>query len=263
MDKNQTSDDLRRWRLQDKIALVTGGSKGIGLAIAEELAKLGARVLVLARGKAVLQEKRDHWQAGGLQIEGISADVTRAADRDAVFREINERYGRLHILINNVGTNLRRPFLQYNEAEYRFILETNLISAMEMSRAAHPLLKKTENASVVNIGSVAGLIHLRTGAPYGISKAALTHLTRNLAVEWAPDHIRVNMVAPWYTRTPLAMTVLENQEYLKEVLDRTPLKRIAEPREVASPVAFLCMDAASYITGQCLSVDGGFLVNGF
>jgi len=125
------------------------------------------------------------------------------------------------------------------------------------------MLKKSESGAVVNIISVAGLTHLRTGTPYGMTKAAINQLTKNLSVEWATVGIRVNAVAPWYTRTSLVEKLLENKEYLKAVIDRTPLGRIAEPEEIASAVAFLCMPAASYITGQCIATDGGFTINGF
>jgi Tropinone reductase 1 len=125
------------------------------------------------------------------------------------------------------------------------------------------MLRESEAGAVVNIVSVAGLTHLRSGAPYAMSKAAIHQLTRNLAVEWAGAGIRVNAVAPWYTRTPLVDQLLEDKEYLAAVLDRTPLGRIAEPEEIASVVAFLCMPVASYLTGQCIAVDGGFMVNGF
>jgi Tropinone reductase 1 len=159
--------------------------------------------------------------------------------------------------------NLVKPTIGYSIEEYMTIFNTNLFSAYEMSRLAYPLLKTSEQASIVNIGSVAGLLHIRTGSPYGMTKAAMAQMTKNLAAEWASDNIRVNMVAPWYTRTLLSGQRLKDPRYRREVIDCTPLGRIAEPEEVAAPVVFLCLPAASYITGQCLTVDGGFTINGF
>ena len=117
-------------------------------------------------------------------------------------------------------------------------------------------------SSVVNVASVGGLTHLCTGAPYAMSKAAMIQMTRNLAVEWAHRDIRVNAVAPWYIDTPLARQVLDDADYRESVVGRTPMGRIGDPREVAAAVAFLCLPAASYITGQCIAVDGGFTING-
>jgi Tropinone reductase 1 len=162
-----------------------------------------------------------------------------------------------------VGTNIRKKAGDYTESEYEVILSTNLSSAFYLSVLFYPLLQKSANASIVNISSVAGLTHLRTGAIYGMTKAALVQLSKNLAVEWANDNIRVNAIAPWYIETPLASAVLRNEVYLNEVLSRTPMNRIGQPEEVANAVAFMCMPAASFITGQCLAVDGGFSVYGF
>ncbi len=153
--------------------------------------------------------------------------------------------------------------MTYSEDEYLQIINTNMHAAFDICQRSYPLLKQSESGALVNVVSTAGLTHVRTGAPYGMSKAALVQLTRNLAGEWAPDGIRVNAVAPWYTKTPLVEKLLQDKAYLDNILERTPLRRIAEPWEVATAVAFLCMPAASYITGECLVVDGGFLINGF
>jgi Tropinone reductase 1 len=132
-----------------------------------------------------------------------------------------------------------------------------------MSRAAHAHLAQHANAAIVNVGSVSGIVHVRTGSPYGMTKAALHQMTRNLACEWAEDGIRVNAVAPWYIRTQRSEPALADAEYLEEVLDRTPMGRIGEPEEVAGAVAFLCLPASSYVTGEVVAVDGGFLRYGF
>jgi Tropinone reductase 1 len=153
--------------------------------------------------------------------------------------------------------------MDYDEAEWRAIFETNLFSTFELCRSAYPLLREHANSAIVNVGSVSGATHVRTGSPYGMSKAAMHQLTRNLAVEWAPEGVRVNAVLPWYIRTRRTSTVLADADYLEEVLDRTPMSRIGEPEEVAAAIAFLCLPASGYITAQCLAVDGGFLNYGF
>jgi Tropinone reductase 1 len=257
--------DGTRWRLDGRTALVTGASKGIGRACAAELLAFGADVLLVARGEDTLEAARADLAAEfpGHRVLAFAADLSEAEQRLDVFDWINDLGATPSILVNNVGTNIRKPTLAYESEEYRHVFETNLFSAFELCRLVHPHLAQHAQSAIVNIGSVAGLTHIPTGAPYAMSKAALTQLTRNLAVEWARDGIRVNCVAPWYIRTPLVAGVLANQSYLDDVLERTPLGRIGEPEEVAATVAFLCLPASSYITGECIAVDGGFLRNGF
>ncbi|KAA5540154.1 SDR family oxidoreductase [Adhaeribacter rhizoryzae] len=252
-----------RWSLKNKKALVTGGTKGIGKAIAEEFLALGAEVLVVARKTEDLQQILAQWQSQNLPVSGFSGDMSKSEDRQALILSITENWGKLDILVNNVGTNIRKSTDNYLDTDYNLLLETNLKSAFHLCQLAYPLLKQQPLSRIINISSVAGLRHVRTGAIYGMTKAALNHLSRYLAVEWAPDNILVNAIAPWYIQTPLAESVLKNPEYLQAVLNRTPLKRIGTPEEVAAAAAFLCMPAASYITGQCLAVDGGFSVQGF
>lgn len=253
----------KKWNLKNKTALITGSTKGIGKAISEELASLGAEVYIVSRHQKEVDAQVEFLKESGYTAHGICADVTIPSERQNMVRIVNDTTGRLDILVNNVGTNIRKKAIEYTDEEYYSVFNTNMHSNFMVSKDFYPLLKKSGDASVVSVLSVAGLIHLRSGAPYGMTKAALVQLTRNLAVEWASDQIRVNAVAPWYTQTPLVKTLLEDKAYLNEVLSRTPMNRIAHPEEVAGVVAFFCMPASSYVTGQTLAVDGGFTINGF
>lgn len=246
------------WNLKSKKALVTGGTKGIGLAIVKEFLDLGAEVLVVARDTKNIEGKLKN-SSNLFTMEG---DVTDGVFRENLVQKIRANWGKLDLLVNNVGTNIRKKFSEISEEEYRKLFEINLFSLTEITRKAFPLLKASGNASVVNIGSVAGTLDIGSGPPYGMTKAAIIQFTRHLAAEWAEHKIRVNTVSPWYIETPLTESVLAQPERYQKILATTPLGRVGQPEEVSALVAFLCMDRASYITGQNIMVDGGMSVKG-
>lgn len=248
-----------RWSLAGTRALVTGGTLGIGRAIVEEFLALGARVIFVARDAERVRRREADWRNAGADATGVVADVATAKGRASVVAALSGSTDPLHALVNNVGINIRRPATEYTEEETDAVLRTNLASAFHLARS---LVDQMAGGSIVNIASVAGLTHLCTGTPYAMSKAAMIQMTRNLAAEWAGRGVRVNAVAPWYIDTPLARQVLDDPDYRRAVIGRTPMGRIGEPQEVAAVAAFLCMPAAAYVTGQCIAVDGGFSVSG-
>ena len=256
-----TSQSL--WSLSGQRALVTGGTKGIGEAIVRQFLDLGASVFIVARDNALLQRQLAAYRQQGHTVEGLSIDLGKPDAARHIIDAVTTTWHGLDILVNNTGTNIRKPTVDYSAAEYEHILTTNLRSAYELCQAAYPLLKASGNGRIVMVSSVSALTHTSSGSLYGMSKAAMLQLTRNLSVEWAADGIRVNAVAPWYINTPLAQPVLTNPDKLAGILSRTPMKRVGEAAEVASAVSFLSMPASSYITGQTLSVDGGMLAWGY
>ena len=252
-----------KWTLEGKRALITGSTKGIGKAVAKEFLELGASVYLVGRNQESFNETLKEFEFAKARLDGAALDVSIPEEREELVALVAGKWGKLDVLVNNVGTNIRKATAEYAVDEIEFILQTNLKSAYDLAIRFYPWLKNSGDASIVNMASVAGLTSLKTGSVYGMTKAAMVQMTKNLACEWAGDKIRVNAVAPWYIETPLAKKVLNNLDYLGSVLERTPMKRIGQPEEVASAVAFLAMPVASYISGQCLAVDGGFTAYGF
>ncbi|KAH9324985.1 hypothetical protein KI387_005163, partial [Taxus chinensis] len=234
-------------------------------AVVEELAGLGAAVYTCARTEKDLNNCLAEWQNAKLKVDGSPCDLSSRTAREELMKRISSFCnGKLNILINNVGTNKpKSATVDYTAEDFTFLVSTNFESAYHLSQLSHPLLKASGNGSIVFISSVAGVVSVQAGTIYAACKGALNQITKDFACEWASDKIRVNSVSPWYTETPLVEEVLKDEKFMENLLKRTPLNRIAKPQEVSSPVAFLCLPAASYITGENITVDGGMTANGF
>ncbi|KAK8948927.1 hypothetical protein KSP39_PZI005400 [Platanthera zijinensis] len=258
----------KRWSLHGSTALVTGGTKGIGHAIVEELARLGASVHTCARNEAELRTCLQRWRSLNLSVSGSVCDVSSRAEREKLIQAVSSLFhGKLTILINNAAIATSKQALDYTVEDYLSVMSTNFESVFHLSQLAHPLLKASGSggaAAVVHISSIGSLVAFPSSSLYGAAKGshisgAINQLTRNLAFEWAEDGIRVNCIAPGGTLTQMLESkyMSKNEEAAKILSQRVPMKRMAEPLEVAAAVAFLCMRASSYITGQVIVVDGG------
>lgn len=244
-------------RLDQRVAIVTGASRGIGLAIAQRLAAEGARVCMTARKPEPLREAAASFPAGSvLTVAGKADDPEHRAE---VFRRVTEEWGPVDILVNNAGINpAYGPLDTADPGAVRKIFEVNVLGALAWARAGHAAWLREHGGAIVNVASVAGLRPSPGLGAYGASKAALAHLTRQLAFELAPA-VRVNAVLPAVVRTAFAAPLYADEE---KTAARYPLRRIGRPEDVASAVAFLASDDAAWITGHLLVVDGGLTLNG-
>ena len=249
--------------LTGRVALVTGGNGGIGLGMATGLAKAGATVMIAGRNGAKNDAAVAGLRALGAKAESIAVDVTDPASITAMVEETAKRCGRLDILVNNAGTNIRNRPETYKLEDWHTIINTNLTSGMLASQAAYPYLKAHGCGRVINNGSMLSIFGLPLHVAYGASKGGVVQMTKSTAAAWAADGITVNVILPGWIDTDLTRKARQDMAGLNDnVLARTPSKRWGEPGDFEGVAAFLASDAAAFITGVAIPVDGGYSVQG-
>ena len=247
--------------LSGKVAAVTGGNGGIGLAMAEGLAKAGASIMIIGRNSEKNNVAEGKLTALGVKASAFAADVTSEEDCAAAMAAAKDRFGRLDILINNAGTNIRNVPHKLSLQDWRTVIDTNLSSAFICSNAAYPLLS-AEGGKIINSGSMLSIFGSSYGAAYAASKGGIVQLTKSQAVAWAPDNIQVNAILPGWINTDLTRQARIDVDGLHDrIQGRTPADRWGDPEDLAGVAVFLSASASDFVTGTAIPVDGGFSVN--
>lgn len=247
--------------LDGKVALVTGGGRGLGRAMALALAEAGADVAVASRTRTQLEHAAEAIQAVGKNSLPVVGDVSKVVEVRTMIETVVKKFGRLDILVNAAGVNQRMSSVDVSPELWERIVGINLRGTFFCCQAAAPYMIKQRSGSIINIASLLSAIGIPSLAPYAASKAGVVGLTRVLAAEWAPHGVRVNCIGPGYFRTEMNRALFADKEWVSRLLRRVPLGRAGVPEDLAGTVIFLASEASSYVTGQVLYVDGGFLTS--
>jgi len=251
---------LKQFSLEGKVSLVTGGARGIGFGIADALAGAGSELALVARTEAQLDKAAEAIAAaGGRRPLTVCADVSNPATHRGIIDAVLKRFGRIDVLVNNAGSNIRKPFLEVTEADYDTIMNVQLKSVFFLCQRAARVMKESGGGRIVNICSLSNKIGIPDISVYSAAKGGIFSLTKSLSVELAPHRIAVNAVTPGYVRTAMTEAVFEDPKRNEWMLSRIPLGRFGRPSDVGNLVLYLASPAADYLTGEVINVDGGWL----
>jgi NAD(P)-dependent dehydrogenase (short-subunit alcohol dehydrogenase family) len=251
-----------RLELNGKVAVVVGGTSGIGLAIARGMAEAGADVVPTSRRLEQVEAAAGDIEKLGRRTLRVTSDVSDRASLQQVLDAAVSAFGKVDILVNSAGRTKRAPTIDFTEQDWDDIIDTNLTGTLRAAQVFGRHMLEREYGSIINIASLSTFVALYEVAAYSASKAAVASLTKSLAIEWSQRGVRVNAIAPGVFRTPLNEKLLDSTERGREFLTRTPMKRFGKVEELAGAAIFLASDAASFVNGEILAVDGGFLASG-
>jgi NAD(P)-dependent dehydrogenase (short-subunit alcohol dehydrogenase family) len=253
---------LQLFNLSGRVAVVMGGTSGIGRAIALGLAEAGADVISTGRRSALVNEVGDEIEKLGRKTLRVPVDASSRESIDSLRDAVLQKFGRVDILLNSAGQNFRKPSHAVTEDEWNGIMDINVTGIFRACQSFYEPLTQSTRGRIINIASLTSYVGFFEITPYAASKSAVLGLTRNLAIEWAPKGINVNAIAPGVFRTDLNAGLLDGTDRGRELLIRTPMKRFGNVAELVGVAILLASDASSFITGQCIAVDGGFLASG-
>ncbi len=246
------------FNLSDKVAIVTGTSRGLGQYFARALAEAGADLVITSRDLSRLTEFKQEIESLGRRAFAVQLDVLSQSDIENMVQMTIKEYGKIDILVNNAGLNIRKPTTEVSQEDWDTVLDTNLKGSFFCAQAVAKEMIKRNYGRIINIGSCTCVFGMEGIAPYTASRGAILSMTRSLAVEWGRFGVTVNVLAPGWFKTAQNAVLYENEDWVNYIMERIPLNRPGQPNDLDGTVVFLASEASAYITGQIILVDGGF-----